>query len=94
MRCERSRTVSRASQPELDLGWRENVIGVAMVAKDLLTLPLVWKKVRNGLWSTSVRDKACLLRMNNFPQEALYTVMVGDSSLEIDDAPGGWTIEW
>ena len=63
-------------------------------AGELLSLPVVWEKVRDGLWTARVRDTECLLRMNNFPEEPLYTVTAGVSSVDIDDAPAGWTIKW
>lgn len=63
-------------------------------ASDLLSLPVVWEKVRDGLWRACVQDRECLLRMNDFPEKPLYTVTVGGSSVDADDAPAGWTIKW
>ena len=66
----------------------------AITANEILLLPIVWRKVREGLWKTQVHDADCILRMNNFPEESLYTIMVSDSSLDVDDAPPAWTVEW
>ena len=63
-------------------------------ARELLSLPVVWEKLRDGLWQACVQDSECLLRMNNFPDEPLYTVIIGSSSVDVDDAPAEWTIKW
>ncbi len=62
--------------------------------KELLLLPIRWRKLRDGTWSARVGDQDCLLRMNDFPEEPLYTVIAGPSSLDIDDVPRNWTIEF
>jgi hypothetical protein len=63
-------------------------------ASDLLTLPVVWEKVNDGFWRARINDHECLLRMNNFPEEPLYTITAGGSSVDVDDAPAGWKIKW
>ena len=63
-------------------------------ASDLLSLPVVWEKVLDGLWGARVKGTECVLRLNNFPEEPLYTITAGGSSVDVDDAPAGWTINW
>jgi hypothetical protein len=61
--------------------------------KDLLMLPVRWLRVRDGYWSATVNGHDCSLRMNDFPDEPLYTVAVEGVSIDIDDAPLMWSIE-
>lgn len=65
-----------------------------MTARALLALPIIWKKVSDGVWRTTVDGCDCRLRLNDFPEEPLYTVQVGDDAIDIEDAPAAWTIEW
>jgi hypothetical protein len=50
---------------------------------DLLSLPIVWENVSVGRWRASVQDSECLLKLNNFPDEPLFTVTVGDLSVDV-----------
>ena len=59
----------------------------------LLLLPVRWLKVRDGYWRATVDGHECSLRMNDFPDEPLFTVAVEGTSIEIDDAPRTWCIE-
>lgn len=61
--------------------------------RELLLLPIHWRKKSEGHWSASVRGHECSLRMNDFPEEPLYTIVVHEKSLDIDDAPQCWRIE-
>jgi len=36
----------------------------------------------------------CFLRMNNFPDEPLWTLFYGDFSLDFDDTPKNWTVKY
>jgi hypothetical protein len=65
----------------------------ALCPKELLLLPVRWRRVRDGHWSATVNDRDCSLRMNDFPEEPLYTVTVEGVSIDIDDAPRTWSIE-
>lgn len=61
--------------------------------KELLLQSIRWRKVRDGHWVAQVGEVECMLRMNDFPEEPLYTVTVGGASMDVEDAPRGWTIE-
>ena len=64
-----------------------------ITANDILMLPVAWRKVSDGLWIAHIRGAECFLRMNNFPDEPLYTIKAGDTSIDVDDAPPAWKIE-
>ncbi len=59
----------------------------------LLLASIAWQKVAPGEWTAQVNDVEYILWMNDFPDEALYTVSSGRLSLNIDDAPKQWKIE-
>lgn len=61
--------------------------------KELLLLQVHWRKIHDGQWHGLVNGRDCYLHLNNFPEEPLYTVSVGDRSLDVEDAPHAWTIE-
>jgi len=68
-------------------------MGSGMSPKELLLLPVRWRKVNDGRWDAQVNEHQCTLMMNNFPEEPLYTVSVDGRLLDLDDAPGQWVIE-
>jgi len=41
-------------------------------------------------FQAEVEGHLCKLRMNDFPEEPLYTLIVGGEELNIDDVPVGW----
>lgn len=38
-------------------------------------------------------DKVILLRLNNFPEEPLWTIINGLDIMDIEDRPSGWVLE-
>lgn len=38
-------------------------------------------------------DKIILLRLNNFPEEPLWTIINGLDIMDIEDRPSGWILE-
>jgi len=61
--------------------------------EDLLTMPIAWlKHPDKPQWSALVFDEVCELRMNDFPDEPLYTVTWCGQALDIEEAPRSWTI--
>jgi hypothetical protein len=55
-----------------------------------------WEKVTpEGVeYTATVKGRACKLRMNDFPEEPLYTLTVGDEQVDLDDAPKSWHFPW
>ena len=62
--------------------------------RDLLKVRIVWKRVVPGRWGATVEGVACSLRMNDFPDEPLYTVSALGEEIDLDDAPQSWRIEF
>lgn len=62
-----------------------------MTARALLFLPITWKKVSDGVWRTTVYGCDCRLRLNDFPEEPLYSVQVGDDAIDIRG--GAWDMD-
>jgi len=73
---------------------RSAVINMDLTATELSALSIVWEKVRPGHWKANVSHTECLLRMNDFPEQPLFTVTVGGIPADIEDAPSGWTIKF
>lgn len=61
--------------------------------RELLLLPIHWRRISEGRWCASVSGHECSLRMNDFPEEPLYTIVVHEQCLDIDDPPQGWRID-
>jgi hypothetical protein len=45
-------------------------------------------------YEATVQGRACRLRMNNFPEAPLYTLIVGIEWIDLDDAPKSWHFPW
>jgi hypothetical protein len=61
--------------------------------RDLLDTKIFWiKESGRPNWWANALGKRCELRMNDFPEEPLYTVKWGDESLDIDESPPNWSI--
>lgn len=60
--------------------------------KELLLVPIRWRKLRDGQWSATFDNQECALEMNDFPEDPLYTVTVGEQAIDLDDLPSRWTI--
>ncbi len=59
----------------------------------LLSRRISWlKRVGEPKWFARVDGVECHLRMNDFPEEPLYTLEYRGDSLGLDDAPATWTI--
>lgn len=59
--------------------------------EDLLRAEIVWRS-KDGAWSAIVEGQECVLVMNDFPDEPLYTLRWRDQSIDFDDAPSCWRI--
>lgn len=60
---------------------------------DLLKMEIVWARAGDCFeWSALVGVDQYLLRMNDFPDEPLYTVYWGGQQIDLDDPPSGWVI--
>lgn len=57
---------------------------------------IIWKQDKqNGILFNSVVDGIeCKLRINNFPIEPMYTLMVNDEEIDFDDKPDLWEINY
>ncbi|WP_286753021.1 MULTISPECIES: hypothetical protein [Sphingobacterium] len=66
-----------------------------MTNKELITSTIFWKKhPKIGYYYYNEEyDKLILLRMNNFPDEPLYTLINGLDITDLEDKPTGWNLE-
>lgn len=53
-----------------------------------------WQKTMENpyIFQTSVNGKAVRLRLNDFPEEPLCTVIVDDQETDIHEFPKSWTL--
>jgi hypothetical protein len=59
----------------------------------LLGARIAWiKEVGSPRWHATHAGEKCELTMNNFPQEALYTLKWRGESVDLDDSPSNWSI--
>ena len=66
---------------------------LSKIIKQILRASVVWREVVPGgvEFHAEVKGHTCKLRMNDFPEEPLYTLIVEGEELDIDDAPKGWS---
>ncbi|MFF5383645.1 hypothetical protein [Pedobacter suwonensis] len=67
-----------------------------MDTKILLKSNIVWKKhpVNERFFYVKQENQIVLLRINNFPDEPLFSLINGLDILDMEDRPDGWDIEW
>jgi hypothetical protein len=66
-----------------------------MKEKTILKSTIFWKKLPNNeryFYSESF-ENLIYLRLNNFPDEPLFTLINGLEAIDIEDRPSGWIIE-
>ncbi|QQT32014.1 hypothetical protein I6I99_05430 [Sphingobacterium multivorum] len=63
--------------------------------EELISSTIFWKKHPEigYYYYNEEYDKLILLRMNNFPEEALYTLINGLDITDLEDKPTGWNLE-
>jgi hypothetical protein len=65
-----------------------------MIANDFLSVHLNWKPNKDTrFYYCYFNDVLLLLRMNNFPDEPLYTFIYLLDIIDIEDLPSNWEIE-
>jgi hypothetical protein len=66
-----------------------------MENKNLILSNIFWKKhpENERYYYLKDNDKIILLRINNFPDEPLYTLINGLNIIDIEDKPVGWSLE-
>ena len=67
-----------------------------MNIKELLYSNVIWKKhpLNAKFFYLKQNDQIVLLRINNFPEEPLFSLIDGLDILDIEEKPEGWQIEW
>lgn len=66
-----------------------------MTNGELISSTVFWKNIQTlGITNYNEEyDKLILLRMNNFPEEPLYTLINGLDITDLEDKPTGWNLE-
>jgi hypothetical protein len=66
-----------------------------MRKKNILNTRLIWTQhsENHKFFQTKYNGKKVLLRLNNFPEEPLYTIF-GETSFDLDDKPTLWTLHY
>ncbi len=61
--------------------------------EDLLHISIEWRQLApEPRWVGQVGGEVCTLVVNDFPAEPLHTGTWRVQSLDLDDAPAGWSI--
>jgi hypothetical protein len=68
---------------------------IFMESNNLFKREVFWKQhsINRRYYYTVVDDRIIYLRMNNFPDEPLYTLINDLDILDIEDRPPNWTLE-
>jgi len=66
-----------------------------MERNKLFKVSLTWKihPNNNKYFYTKLNDKIILLRINDFPEESLFTIIDGLNIFDFDDRPSEWKFE-
>jgi hypothetical protein len=61
----------------------------------LKSIQIVWKRhlTNQRYFYHYIGEKLILLRVNNFPDEPLYTLINNLEIIDMDDKPGKWELE-
>jgi hypothetical protein len=88
-----------AVAPVVDIGMDRyfysmtNATGEPCDIRDLLTSSLRWiKPVGSPRWISTCFGDRCELSLNDFPDEAMYTLSWRDEKIDFDDTPSLWII--
>lgn len=68
-----------------------------MKIDDLLNRELNWKpilKSERDFLCEEIEKSECFLRMNNFPEEPLWTLFCSGENINFDDTPKKWKITY
>jgi len=59
---------------------------------DLLSEVLAWERTGNPEYpyQTVFQGTNCFIRINDFPQESLYSLIAGDQEFNFDEWPSHW----
>lgn len=64
---------------------------------NLLEEELHWKPTPGsgvGFVSGTYKKEECHLKMNNFPEEPLWTLFYNNESIDFDETPKKWTVKY
>lgn len=63
-----------------------------MKIRDYFAKPINWNKSADAEhpWCTTLEGKKARVRINDFPAESLYTLIIGRFEADFDDWPSGW----
>jgi hypothetical protein len=66
-----------------------------MKEKSVLNSTIFWKKIPNNesYFYSEKYENFIYLRINNFPEEPLFTLINGLEIWDIEDRPDGWILE-
>ena len=85
-------TATRASADWLGGGELNKVDGTQSI-NGLLSVQIAWiKEGGYPRWRAMHSGERCELTMNNFPEEALYTLKWRGESMDFNDTPPSWSI--
>jgi hypothetical protein len=60
---------------------------------DLLKTNIEWTEILGG-FETKVNGDRCLLKVNDFPDEPMYTLHWNEQTIDLDDAPSCWVLHY
>ena len=61
--------------------------------KDLLKTNLEWIEVAGG-FEVKINGYTYLLKVNDFPDESMYTLYCNNQSIDLDDVPSCWLLHY
>jgi hypothetical protein len=64
--------------------------------QEVLNAEVYWERVTlEGVeYVATLNGNVFKLRMNDFPDEPLYTVTFGNEKIDLDDTPDSWHFPW
>ena len=65
-----------------------------MTITDLIEMPLVWERQTKNTFMCDIGRMPVTLRVNDYPDESLFTLYFLGESLEIEESPSNWILHY
>lgn len=62
------------------------------IFKEIVDAEIHWEELSGPYFQARFRDKAVKLRLNDFPDEILWTLIVDGEELDLEETPARWSL--
>ncbi|MCC6979272.1 MAG: hypothetical protein IT343_13190 [Candidatus Melainabacteria bacterium] len=62
------------------------------IFQEIVNAKIQWEETSGPFFQTRFKDKIVTLRMNDFPDEVLWTLIIDSEELDLEETPTLWTL--